>query len=628
MFIFENFKITKFIFFSFLIGNFLSQTVISNEKSAKDNLDNWEKLNKSNGSEKIKWEKLEKIYAGKKIQPEKLNKSNGSEKIKWEKLDQDSIPKSKFNLNESGKLSFQERENLAKPKKNSSLYSGPFVFSNSFLEEGYFSHDLKQKSSFSGGDAKGSGNQNYSYALNYALRDDFIISGIISEADDPLYNSIKNKPQKNNFWRNYALVLNKKLFTNKKNNLDFSFNSSLEYWKIESYYKKIDNSIVYGDDSKLLGSISFPLTKNYKNLNFSISPRVTFLPDNFGSSVNYKNFYGNNYSFSTGLGIDLFTNTTFEATYTFLYGNSKNTYDNNLNFSRNNIYSYGINWVPNSVVNLNLGLTNSFGMTPATSLLTIPSANLDLYTFKITFRPEHRDTIKIPIALEQIYLYKNGLTVNNALIPRRGSNQLFAAYDGTKGLFGYYAYSISNIFQIEFANLANIKDNKIQNNTKANEKLKNTFFSEGNFNNRFGGTLNILSPDKKDPFWMSLRTTIGRDQKSVQGYLYSEILNTFQLNNKLTLNISPKYAWSGIKSTGGAGLSIVYKINERFSFSPEMNFNFRDSKDNNNALVLNYFINEEKSIDFFVTNALGIQDMSQLIKSKDNKIGIRLNLLL
>ena len=442
------------------------------------------------------------------------------------------------------------------------------------------------------------------------------------------YNSIKNKPQKKNVWRNYALVFNKKLLTNKKNNLDFSLNSSLEYWEIDSYYKKIDNSIVYGNDSKLLGSIAFPLTKNYKNLNFSISPRVSFIPDNLGSSANYKNFYGNNYSFSTGLGIDIFPNTTFEATYTFLYGNSKNTYDKHLNFTGNNIYSYGINWHPNSVVNLNLGLTNSFGLTPATSLLTIPSANLDLYTFKITFRPDYRDTITMPMELEKKYLYQNGLTVNNALLPPRGSNKLFAAYDGTKGLFGYYGYSISNIFQIEFANLANIKNNKIQNDTKANEELRNTFFSEGNFNNRFGGTLNILSPDKGDQFWMSLRTTIGRDQKSVQGYLFSEILSTFQLNDKLTLNISPKYAWSGIKSTGGAGLSIIYKINERFSFSPEMNFNFRDSKDNNNSLVLKYLVNENRSIDLFITSALGIQDMSQLIKSRDNKIGIRLNLLL
>ena len=52
------------------------------------------------------------------------------------------------------------------------------------------------------------------------------------------------------------------------------------------------------------------------------------------------------------------------------------------------------------------------------------------------------------------------------------------------------------MFQIEFANLARIKNNKIHNNTKANETIKNTFFGEGNFNNRFGGTLNLVHGQK------------------------------------------------------------------------------------------------------------------------------------
>ena len=126
---------------------------------------------------------------------------------------------------------------------------------------------------------------------------------------------------------------------------------------------------------------------------------------------------------------------------------------------------------------------------------------------------------------------------------------------------------------------------------------------------------------------MSLRTTLGRDQKSVQGYLFTELLNTFHLNNRLTLNISPKYAWSGIQSTGGAGLSIEYKINEKFLFSPEMNINLLNTKDNNNSFIFKYLISENNSLDLFLTNALGIQDMSQLIKSKETKVGIRYNLM-
>ena len=64
MFIFKNLNIFKFIyFFPFLIGNFLSQTVISDEKSAKYN---WEKSDNSYGDEKIKWEKLDKVMGMKK----------------------------------------------------------------------------------------------------------------------------------------------------------------------------------------------------------------------------------------------------------------------------------------------------------------------------------------------------------------------------------------------------------------------------------------------------------------------------------------------------------------------------------------------------------------------------------
>ena len=45
---------------------------------------------------------------------------------------------------------------------------------------------------FSGGEAKGTENQNYSYRLDYGLNSETFISAYISEADDPYYYSIKN----------------------------------------------------------------------------------------------------------------------------------------------------------------------------------------------------------------------------------------------------------------------------------------------------------------------------------------------------------------------------------------------------------------------------------------------------
>ena len=138
--------------------------------------------------------------------------------------------------------------------------------------------------------------------------------------------------------------------------------------------------------------------------------------------------------------------------------------------------------------------------------------------------------------------------------------------------------------------------------------------------------MNIFSPNKGDLYWLSIRSTIGRDQKSVQGYLFSELITTIPVMKKLYVNINPKYAWSSIKSTGGIGLSLNYQFNNKFSIIPEMNLNFRDNNDNNNSLSIRYFINEKKSLDFYYTNALGIQDMSQLVRSKENKFGIKYNL--
>ena len=117
MFIFKYLKLSKFIFFSIFLSNFLSQFVISDEKNINDNLLNWEKRDNSLDDDKIQWEKLNKIYDG--------------ERIKWKVINEDSIPESRFNFNKSGKLNFQEKINLAKPKKNSPLYSGPFLFLNS-----------------------------------------------------------------------------------------------------------------------------------------------------------------------------------------------------------------------------------------------------------------------------------------------------------------------------------------------------------------------------------------------------------------------------------------------------------------------------------------------------------------
>ena len=101
---------------------------------------------------------------------------------------------------------------------------------------------------------------------------------------------------------------------------------------------------------------------------------------------------------------------------------------------------------------------------------------------------------------------------------------------------------MSNIFQLEIST-GSFNDNNLTN--EKNAVLQNIYLNEDAFSYRFGGKLLILSPQKNDPFWMTLRTSLGRNEGSNhKGYIFTELMNTFRLNNWLSLNISPKYFFS------------------------------------------------------------------------------------
>ena len=49
---------------------------------------------------------------------------------------------------------------------------------------------------------------------------------------------------------------------------------------------------------------------------------------------------------------------------------------------------------------------------------------------------------------------------------------------------------------------------------------------------------------------------------------------------------------------------------------PEMIFNIPENEHNNNSIILRYLKNNNKALDFYISNAYGVQDLGQLIKSE------------
>ena len=75
---------------------------------------------------------------------------------------------------------------------------------------------------------------------------------------------------------------------------------------------------------------------------------------------------------------------------------------------------------------------------------------------------------------------------------------------------------------------------------------------------------------------MSLRSSVGRNNDTNQGYLFSELINTIRVNNWLAFNISPKYFFSGVESFGGIGFSSYINLLDNLMLIPEINTSIKN----------------------------------------------------
>ena len=600
----------RLVFYLFIFSQLLNFVSVLADKYTKE----------SPESKIIKWEKIQE------------KNSNDLKKIIWKSYKDD---ESYFQNNneESSKVKNPENsrdENIYKSKLKSNrsiLEIEPYLPLNNFLDYGDFQTSVRWKSSFDGGVSGGTGQQNPSFVFDYGLSNSSLISIYFSEADDNLDNLIDG--QKSNYhWQNYAFSFKKKLLDENENIFGLSMVSTLEYWRqasgsenTKSIYNQQNNS--YGKDKfeNIIGAFSLPFSKNFNDkLAVVIVPGITFLPEKLGSKGIGKNAYGNNFYVASGFVLDIAEDVDLLFSYTTPLGPGNNYFDSELKYSRKPIYSIGLGWDINPKIGIEGKLSNSYGSTPSTGLLTIPSDNKPLYSANLIYKPYGEDTLLEPLNDRDKLISYGGITVNNALIPKAGTSQINLNYDSKGNLFGFYGYSLSNIFQLEFLNIGHFNDNNIS-------SLYSTYLSENNLNYRLGGKLLIFSPQKDDLFWMALRTSVGRNDDTNQGYLFSELINTFSLNDKLAFNLSPKYFFSGVDSFGGLGLSSYINLFDNLQLIPEINTSFKNDSDFNSSLALRYSLKPGKSIDLYYSNAVGIQDIGQILEDNEYRIGFKLNFL-
>ncbi len=563
----------------------------------------------------IIWEKIER---------KKFYKDNNQ--IKWEEyngsLDLDIKKEYPYEVNSANQKNiFQELPEIE-----------PYLPSNYFLDTGEIITNIQWKSAFSGGVGGGTGHQNILARLDYGLDEDSLLSLYLSETDDPLFNLINDEKIENN-WASIALSYKKRIFENKDQKESLSFSGSIEYWvvssgsnKSKSIFNEVDNNKGLDRHQEIIYSFSIPYKKDLnKRTTFIVAPGITFLPRILGEKNIGDNFYGNNVYLASGLKFKFSDNLKLNGSYSYLFGPGNNYFDTKLNFSRKPIYSYGMNWDLNPILGLEAKITNGYGSTPATGFLTIPSDNKPLYYLSGTYKPYQNDTVLRPVEEEDEILIHGGITVSNALIPERGKSQVSFNYDSNRNLFGSYKYSISNLFQLELITLGSFKD--INYNSTKNSEIRKTFLDSENLNYRIGGKFLLLSPQKNDPFWLSSKISLGRNNSTKKGYVFSDFTSTFKFTNWWAFNISPKYLFSGVDNLGSLGLSSNMNFLNNFNFISETNIGVTDNAESNSTIALRYSYDSAKSLDLYFTNAVGISDIGQMLRSDDYRFGVKLNFI-
>ena len=252
-------------------------------------------------------------------------------------------------------------------------------------------------------------------------------------------------------------------------------------------------------------------------------------------------------------------------------------------------------------------------------ILSLPSSNRALYNAKFSWIPQAKDTPALPFKRRSQSLTMGGLSVATALVPQAGRFTSSINFDDHGNRFGQIKWSASNDFEFCLFNAGSFQ------NVRPINALVNGYANDGGFNQRFGGKAVFMHQLRGAPFTTSGSISLGRnyDTSSFQGYLFTEAIGTWEANESLAINFNPKLAWSGISSPFGVGISANIGLSSYLQLIPEINATLHSIKASNATLALRWLASSSSALDIYISDAAGLYDIGQLLKSDSYRVGFK-----
>ncbi len=480
-----------------------------------------------------------------------------------------------------------------------------------------------------GGDAGGSGNQNFVAQVDLGLVERVQISGFFTDSDDPLFAQPESlNPNPANIWRTWG-VSGQWQFV-QSTEWGVAIAGSFENFFVESGGCRSSSggvcspNIFNGLDqvvstNNLVGSLGIPISwRPTHGLEFTVSPGVSFLPNSQGAGQGGAGtFFGTNFTLAAGALWQPTAQLGLYGSALVPLGPGTNTFDTALEFSRVPIFSGGLRYALNPRIGFELALTNGFGASPATSILTLPSSNQTLWMAQWSYIPGAADSPALPFTTRTRSLSLGGLTVGTAVIPPRNTATAWASADSQGSLFAKVDYSISNDFQLSTAT-------SLYNDVRTDSEFSANYVGQnGVVGVRAGGKAILFHQLRGFPFSLAASASFGQDK--ISGYLFGDLVATWEANNWLALNLNPKFVWAGNGQPFSVGLSANLQLGESFQLIPEVNIAAEAPSGTNVTLALRWLASRSSAVDLFVSNAAGPIDVGLLLESvNDYRVGTRL----
>ncbi len=320
------------------------------------------------------------------------------------------------------------------------------------------------------------------------------------------------------------------------------------------------------DGSYAIGAIQAPVTVDVgPRLQFHLTPGVSVFPD----SINGRDFYGTVPYIGGGVTFQAAPRLGIYGLVNVPFGANGNTIAPSGAMKNVPVWTAGARYLVTPKAALDLYVTNGFGATPATEILTFyPDGDETLVGLRLSYTPGWEGDYPSsyrgarPLTARERRLQFPGLTLASADTLDPGLVALSATY-GTDGHYNYGA-AFSPDQDIEFG----LHVERLADDGSRVPPLKVGTDDETRW--LVSAKLRFLDQNNGSPFTMSGNLALGREFDTRFGVVHASLPMSYKFGDRIAATAEPKFAAYGSTELYGLGLGMNAELYEGLDLIAEV----------------------------------------------------------